>query len=236
MFGDTIEILGPDEDAHPRLAPGSLSDFERQVRGDRRLNATARVGWLMFALSGAGPVTMSAANMAAQIGCSPETVKAARSKWVDAGFFEPKRKPGRNRTPSYSRARPPPGFRAQRGERRGTAFRKWVRAQTWADLKVRLAWLLIDMSSASGVAELSLGEMKIQLGAARRHIHRAIGDLVGMGLFNIEPGDSRSRSRYRPNAALRYDPSPTEDLGDYIRAITQPTQEKMKWKSRRQLV
>jgi hypothetical protein len=227
MIGDVIELLGPDEDEHPRLAPGSLSDFERQVRGDARLNASARVIWLLAALSGAGPATMSGSNMAKQVGCTTETVRAAIGRAVDAGLFERRRKPGRSRTPSYVRGRVPPGF-AQKGEPRGAAFRKWVRAQKWIDLKVRLAWLLIDICSANGVAETSLAALAKELGIPRRrqHVHRAAGELVGMGLFNVEPGDSRHRSRYRPNATFRYDPgitettlpaSPSESLANFIR-------------------
>lgn len=168
--------------ASPRSRQGgsALQKFEWRLRGDVRLNATARLAWLLTALSKKRPATMSAAKMAVQLGTSEWVVYRALRKLVALSLFE-------KTAGGYARSPPKRDF-ARRVRKCGSL-----------NLAVRVAWLLVDLSSAAdgGKVTISLGKMAAELNSNRGLVSAAAQKLLGLGLFSrLRDGNGNRKSTY----------------------------------------
>jgi len=179
---------------HGRASP--LAQFARQLRADSRLNATARLAWLLTDLSRRQPASMSRANLARELGgISQNTLDRALQQVVYAlALFERQDGVKGHRAARYSRSRVG-GTQAD--------FPRQVRMCKKLNLAVRVAWLLVDVASRFGYADLSLTEMAQQLSARPQNVWAAIQRLVALGLFRVAGGGGRGhRNRYYPVAVF----------------------------------
>jgi hypothetical protein len=150
---------------------------------------------------------MAVPRMASELRVSENTVRGGLEKLVALGLFEREPRCGPHRPNKYRRARPPPGS-APVGVGDKAAFVRWVRRQRRLDLTVRAAWLLVDLCSHSGHAEISMAEIGEQLSTHENNARPAVRRLLpgkgraeqrDLGLFMRELGTGRGRrNRYRP--------------------------------------
>jgi hypothetical protein len=173
--------------------------FERRLRADTRLNAAARLAWLMCALSHKyGSAYMAAPRMASELGVSTNTVRAGLKKLITLGLFEPERV-GSRRPNKYRRARPPPGAVPDGSANDKAAFVRWVRWQRRLDLATRAAWLLADLCAHDGHGTVSMAEIGAQLNTHKNNARAAVRRLLDLVLFTCEPATGRGhRNTYRP--------------------------------------
>jgi len=140
---------------------------------------------------------MSRANLARELGgISRNTLDRALQQVVFAlALFERQDGVKGLRAARYSRAH---GSGAHPAD-----FPRQVRMCKKLNLAVRVAWLLVDVASRLGYADLSLTEMAQQLAARPQNVWAAIQRLVALELFRVAGGGGRGhRNRYYPVAVF----------------------------------
>jgi hypothetical protein len=162
--------------------------FPRLVLVDTRLPITARVAWLMVALSHKnGFASMKAERMATVLNSTPEAVEKARRKLVKLGLFA---RDGWK----YHRVLLP-------GEDRGAYWQR-VRGDCRLDSATRCAWLLCDLTR-QGETSLSLVRLAALLGLPKKTATRALNKVAALGHFAKTPGCGRGHpNTYRRNEGL----------------------------------
>jgi hypothetical protein len=153
-------------------------NFDRVLRGDPRINVTARLGWLMTALSHrSGYASMKVARMAAELGAAPASVRQARQKLVRLGLFTP------GERWRYSRV--------LLSDENSSAYWCRIRADRRLDLTARCTWLLCDATRRDGSAEMSLAEIGAGLGVNEQRAAWAVHRVRELRYFTTVPGGGR---------------------------------------------
>lgn len=133
--------------AHGRKTPSAATKFEMKIRADVWLNVTARLLWLLTALSHRrGYTYLTKAAMAGQLGTSVRQVQISLRVVIEAGYFRQVRPTGIHRPRQYHRVyeeNESPDEFVRRIRSDGSRF----------DLAVLLHWIACDMTAASGKAQ-----------------------------------------------------------------------------------
>jgi hypothetical protein len=171
---------------HERREPTATHNLDRALRADQRLNITARLAWLMTALSHRrGFASMSIKRMARELNAAPVAVRQARKRLVRLGVFT------KGDGWKYHRAQLP-------GEGAKGYWRR-IQADRRLDRCARAAWLLADLCKFDGEAEVSMAEIAQQLNIEKSNARVAVRRVLDLGLFMRVPRTGRGRrNRYRP--------------------------------------
>ena len=150
-----------------RRGGSPVQRLEWQLRADGRLNATARLAWMLTALSAKKPATMPVEMLAEKLGVTEWVIrKGLRLIVGETRLFE---------------------VTASRGYRRTSAkgFARHVRRCRRLNLTVRLAWLLVDLISGAKTGEVavSLSAMAQELDSAPPLVSAAAQKLVELQIF-----------------------------------------------------